>query len=238
MDRVDKIKRKFENINLKLTEKQAEQFYCYYELLVEKNRVMNLTAIVDFDEVITKHFIDSLMICKLMEPKGKLIDVGTGAGFPGIPLKIVYPDLDIVLLDSLNKRVQFLHEVIQKLELKNIQAIHGRAEDLAKRDNYREQFDICVSRAVANLSILSEYCIPFVKNNGSFIAYKSGKLQNELDLGMEAIKILGGVVEEQSDMILPETDIYRSVLKIRKINKTPKRYPRKAGIPAKEPICK
>ena len=237
MDKVDKIKRVFRKLDLELTERQAIQFFHYYELLIEKNKVMNLTAIVDFDEVVLKHFVDSLMVHQILVPEGRLIDVGTGAGFPGIPLKIVYPDLEIVLLDSLNKRVQFLNEVIQKLELKKIQTIHERAENLAKRNGFREQFDLCVSRAVANLSTLSEYCIPFVRQEGCFIAYKSGKIQEELESGRKVINILGGVIEEQKEVSLPDTDIFRCILKIRKIKETPKKYPRKAGVPAKEPLC-
>lgn len=237
MDKVDKIKRVFRKLDLELTERQAIQFSHYYELLIEKNKVMNLTAIVDFDEVVLKHFVDSLMVHQILIPEGRLIDVGTGAGFPGIPLKIVYPDLEIVLLDSLNKRVQFLNEVIQKLELKKIQTIHERAENLAKRNDFREQFDLCVSRAVANLSTLSEYCIPFVRQEGCFIAYKSGKIQEELESGRKVINILGGVIEEQKEVSLPDTDIFRCILKIRKIKETPKKYPRKAGVPAKEPLC-
>lgn len=237
MDKVDRIKRVFRKLDLELTERQAIQFFHYYELLIEKNKVMNLTAIVDFDEVVLKHFVDSLMVHQILIPEGRLIDVGTGAGFPGIPLKIVYPDLEIVLLDSLNKRVQFLNEVIQKLELKKIQTIHERAENLAKRNDFREQFDLCVSRAVANLSILSEYCIPFVRQEGCFIAYKSGKIQEELESGRKVINILGGVIEEQKEVSLPDTDIFRCILKIRKIKETSKKYPRKAGVPAKEPLC-
>ncbi len=237
MDKMEKIKEKFKKLKLELTDQQAVQFFQYYEFLLEKNKVMNLTAIVDFDEVILKHFIDSLMIHQIVIPKGRLIDVGTGAGFPGIPLKIIYPDLDVVLLDSLNKRVQFLNEVIQKLGLEKIIAIHGRAEDLAKKDNYREQFDLCVSRAVANLSTLSEYCIPFVRKEGFFIAYKSGKIQEELESGRRAINILGGIIEEQREVLLPDTDVFRCIVKIRKTGYTPKKYPRKAGMPAKEPLC-
>lgn len=237
MDKVDRIKRVFRKLDLELTERQAIQFFHYYELLIEKNKVINLTAIVDFDEVVLKHFVDSLMVHQILIPEGRLIDVGTGAGFPGIPLKIVYPDLEIVLLDSLNKRVQFLNEVIQKLELKKIQTIHERAENLAKRNDFREQFDLCVSRAVANLSTLSEYCIPFVRQEGCFIAYKSGKIQEELESGRKVINILGGVIEEQKEVSLPDTDIFRCILKIRKIKETPKKYPRKAGVPAKEPLC-
>lgn len=236
MEKVIQIKDAFNKIELILNDKQAEQFLRYYELLIQKNKVMNLTSITEFDDVVLKHFLDSLMICKIQKLEGSLIDVGTGAGFPGIPLKIMYPDLKVVLLDSLNKRVQFLNEVIRELGLENIKAIHGRAEDLAKQKIYREQFDYCVSRAVANLSSLAEYCIPFVKIGGYFIPYKSGKIQEELDSGKKAINILGGTVEIVKEFELPQTDIFRCLLYIRKIENSPQKYPRKAGMPTKEPI--
>ena len=236
MEKVIQIKDAFNKIDLILNDKQAEQFLRYYELLIQKNKVMNLTSITEFDDVVLKHFLDSLMICKIQKLEGSLIDVGTGAGFPGIPLKIMYPDLKVVLLDSLNKRVQFLNEVIRELGLENIKAIHGRAEDFAKQKIYREQFDCCVSRAVANLSSLAEYCIPFVKIGGYFIPYKSGKIQEELDGGKKAINILGGTVEIVKEFELPQTDIFRCLLYIRKIENSPQKYPRKAGMPTKEPI--
>lgn len=236
MEKEKQISDAFKKIDLELTEKQVGQFVRYYELLIEKNKVMNLTTITEFDDVMVKHFLDSLMICRFVELKGKLIDVGTGAGFPGIPLKIVYPDLQIVLLDSLNKRVRFLNEVIQNLGLTDIEAVHGRAEDLGKQNLYREQFDFCVSRAVANLASLAEYCLPFVKVGGYFIAYKAGDIQEELDAGMRAVDVLGGKVEEKIDLKIPGTDVSRCLIKIRKERKTDKRYPRKAGTPGKEPI--
>lgn len=238
MEKKIQIKNAFEKIDLILTNEQVEQFLCYYEFLIQKNKVMNLTSITEFQDVLFKHFLDSLMLCKVQKEKldGKLIDVGTGAGFPGIPLKIVYPDLNVVLLDSLNKRVQFLNEVIQKLGLKEVVAVHGRAEELARQKDYREQFDYCVSRAVANLSSLCEYCIPFVKFGGYFISYKSGKVQEELVNGKKAIHLLGGELEQIEETELPDTDIFRCILKIRKIEHTPKKYPRKAGTPTKDPI--
>jgi len=237
MDKISQIKAAFEKLELSLSDRQAEQFYRYYELLIEKNKVMNLTAITEFEEVISKHFIDSLMARKLLKnTKGSLIDVGTGAGFPGIPLKIVYPELQIVLLDSLNKRVLFLNEVIEALGFEKITAVHGRAEDLAKKAEYREQFDYCVSRAVANLSTLSEYCLPFVRQGGSFISYKSGKVEDELKDAGKALVILGGNLSEKEEWMLPDSDIYRCLLNIKKERPTPKKYPRKAGMPAKEPI--
>lgn len=236
MEKKVQIRNAFDKLELSLTDKQAEQFLLYYELLVQKNKVMNLTAITEFDDVVLKHFLDSIMICRVRKLEGSLIDVGTGAGFPGIPLKIMYPDLKVVLLDSLNKRIQFLNEVIQELELTAIEAIHGRAEDYAKQKNYREQFDLCVSRAVANLSSLAEYCIPFVKIGGYFVPYKSGKIQEELESGKKAINLFGGKLEEVKEFELPETDISRCLLQIRKIDATPHKYPRKAGVPTKEPI--
>lgn len=238
MENMECLKNLFRNAKLNLTEEQAQQFYDYYELLIKKNEVMNLTAITDFEEIVTKHFIDSLTLGKIVNLNRdlKLIDVGTGAGFPGIPLKILYPQLHVLLLDSLNKRVQFLNGVIDQLGLTGIEAIHGRAEDIAKRIEYREQFDICVSRAVANLASLSEYCIPFVKLGGYFIPYKSGKVELELGNAKKAITVLGAKVVQKEEFILPGSDIFRCILIIQKDRVTPKKYPRKAGMPTKEPI--
>ena len=224
-------------LKIELSDHQKQQFIRYYELLISWNKVMNLTAITDFSEVILKHFIDSLSIVKIISPNGKkIIDVGTGAGFPGIPIKIAFPETQIVLLDSLNKRIKFLNEIIQLLELKNIEAIHGRAEDYGKNIEYREKFDLCVSRAVANLSSLSEYCIPFVRLNGSFISYKSGKASEEIDAAQHAIKTLGGKITATTDFLLPNTDMDRTLVSIQKIKSTPKKYPRAAGKPSKEPL--
>lgn len=224
--------------NIILTEKQVNQFLKFYEMLIEKNKVMNLTGITDFKEVLIKHFLDSISLVKGKDiTKGmKIMDMGTGAGFPGIPLKIAFPDCNIVLLDSLNKRVNFLNEVIDELKLENIKAIHGRAEDYGKDPNYREQFDLCVSRAVAHLATLTEYCMPYVKMNGYFIPYKSGDIDDELHESMNAIKILGGNLVKKVCFTLPETDIERSLLIIKKVKGTSKKYPRPAGKPAKEPI--
>lgn len=228
--------------HIELPENQVNQFMTYYELLVEWNSFMNLTAITEFDEVIKKHFVDSVSLMNALpdikEKEYTLIDVGTGAGFPGIPLKIVFPKLKVVLLDSLNKRVSFLNEVINKLELTEIEAVHGRAEDFAKRKEYRETFDLCVSRAVANLATLSEYCLPFVKIGGSFISYKSEKITEEYENAKEAIKVLGGKYDRQVDFNLPSSDIYRNLFVIQKVKNTPGKFPRKAGLPSKEPIMK
>ena len=181
-------------LGIELDEQQTEQFMDYYRILAEWNQVMNLTAITDYNEVVDKHFVDSLSlarVCDLTE-NIRVLDLGTGAGFPGIPLKIVYPGLDIVLIDSLNKRIKFLDTVIRTLGLKNITAVHGRAEDYGRDRNYRESFDLCVSRAVANLSTLAEYCIPFVKKGGRFISYKSGNVESEAVESKKAVNILGG----------------------------------------------
>lgn len=223
---------------IEYTNEQLDQFATYYEMLIERNKVMNLTAITDFDEVISKHFLDSIALCKYMSlnQSVRLLDLGTGAGFPGIPLKIMNPVLSVTLVDSLNKRVNFLNDVIEELKLDSICAIHGRAEELAANVNYREQFDYCVSRAVANLSSLSEYCLPFVSVGGSFISYKSGEIDDELDAAKKAIFVLGGSVKEVISFQLDHTDFHRSFVIIDKAKKTPKAYPRKAGTPTKNPI--
>ena len=239
MSNIEYLKEKLKETSIELTEIQMKQFLTYYEMLVEKNKVMNLTAITEFEEVVEKHFIDSLMLVKAVDLKKenyKLLDLGTGAGFPGIPLKIAYPNLEIVLVDSLNKRVKFLAEVIEALQLKNITAVHGRAEDLAKKKEYREQFDYCVSRAVANLSTLSEYCVPFVKIGGNFISYKAGNLEEELENAKNPIKILGGKVENVIEFSLPGTEVSRSFVVVGKKKETAKKYPRNAGKPNKEPL--
>ena len=232
------LKESCEEMGVSLDEKQIEQFMQYLSLLLEWNEKMNLTAITEFDEVIDKHFVDSLALIQavdLHQPL-KLIDVGTGAGFPGIPLKIAFPHLKIVLLDSLNKRIQFLNTVIEELGLSNIETIHGRAEDFAKKDLLRESFDICVSRAVANLASLSEYCLPYVNLGGYFIPYKSGKVDEELEESKKAVFLLGGKIEEEVKFNLPDSDITRSLIKIKKVSATPKKYPRKSGLATKEPI--
>ena len=229
---------KLKILGISLTELQKQQFDKFYELLVEWNKVMNLTGITEYEEVNEKHFVDSLSLVNAidMNEVNTVIDIGTGAGFPGIPLKIAFPHLKVVLLDSLNKRINFLNTVIENLELKDIKTIHGRAEDYAKQQEYREKFDLCVSRAVANLSTLSEYCIPYVKEKGMFIPYKSGEIDEELDNSKNAICILGGELQEVVKFQLPGTEIGRSFVLISKKHCTSKKYPRKAGLPAKEPL--
>lgn len=230
-------------INIEISDDQINCFEKYYELLIEKNKVMNLTAITDKEDVIVKHFIDSIALIPYLKDKGintnnelKIIDIGTGAGFPGLPLKIMMPDVKFTLLDSLNKRVSFLNEVIDELKLKDIEALHGRAEDYASDNKYREKYDICVSRAVANLSTLSEYCIPFVKEDGYFISYKAGESEEEINNSKNAIKILGGKINKVEEFVLPGTDASRVFVFIRKQELTDKKYPRKAGVPAKKPL--
>lgn len=231
-------KTKLESLGIQLTETQYNQFDEYYKLLIEWNKVMNLTGITDYHEVNEKHFVDSLSIIQAIDLNQveNMIDIGTGAGFPGIPLKIAFPHLNIVLLDSLNKRINFLNEVIEKLELQGIETIHGRAEDFAKRKEYREQFSVCVSRAVANLATLSEYCLPYVKTGGKFISYKSGEIDEEVINSEKAISILGGKVERIIKFSLPNTEIKRSFVVVSKEKTTAKKYPRKAGMPSKEPL--
>ena len=227
---------KTKQIGIELTEEQLEKFYLYMNILLEWNEKINLTAITNEEEIILKHFVDSLTINKYIEDSKSLIDVGTGAGFPGIPIKILRQDLKIILLDSLNKRINFLNEVIEKLELKNIECIHGRAEEFGKNKNYREKYDISTSRAVANMSTLSEYLIPFVKIGGKVLAMKGDKAEEELEEAKKAIKLLGGKVENIDNFYLPNSDIKRSIIIIKKIEKTESKFPRKPGMPAKEPI--
>lgn len=225
-------------LGVSLTDRQIEQFLIYYELLTEWNSFMNLTAITEYEDVLKKHFVDSVSLIQAVDVRKELtlIDVGTGAGFPGLALKIAYPELKVTLLDSLQKRIQFLDAVIEKLGLEGIETIHGRAEDFAKLQKLRESFDLCVSRAVANLSTLSEYCLPFVKVGGYFIPYKSEKIAQEKEEAKKALELLGGEFERQVEFMLPSSDIYRNLFVIKKVKETPKKFPRKAGLPAKEPI--
>jgi 16S rRNA (guanine527-N7)-methyltransferase len=234
----------FSSFGINLSDKQLEQFDTYYNLLIETNKVMNLTAITEFDDVCKFHFVDSISSCKYFDFNRdgiSLIDIGTGAGFPGIPLKIVFPQLNITLLDSLNKRLNFLNEVIDTLGLNekgSIETLHGRAEDYSssKSGSLREKFDFAVSRAVANMSTLSEYCLPYVKVGGEFIAFKGDKGSEEVEAAKGAIHLLGGKLKECNDFFLPGTDISRTICIVEKKEHTSKQYPRKAGIPAKNPL--
>lgn len=238
-DNLDRFDQALSEFQIELSQKQRNQFLQFYEILTEWNSFMNLTAITDFQEVIDKHFIDSLSIVKVIKiDHQKMIDLGTGAGFPGIPLKIVYPDIKITLVDSLNKRVHFLNHVIEELGLKDIDSIHGRAEDIARMINYREQYDLCVSRAVANLSSLCEYCLPFVKQNGFFISYKSENIEMEIKQAKYAINECGGSLENVVPIVLPNTKYGRNIICIKKVKGISKKYPRKAGLPTKEPLNK
>lgn len=224
-------------INIELTEKQIKQFIDYKDMLLEWNEKFNLTAITDEREIILKHFVDCLAISAGAELAGKkIIDVGTGAGFPGVPVKIAFPDTQMTLLDSLNKRITFLEELKNKLGLENVVCIHSRAEDGGADKNLREGFDLCISRAVANLAVLSEYCLPFVKVGGCFISMKGPDVKDELKESEKAIKVLGGEVKEIKLINIPETDINHSLIIIKKIKPTPSKYPRKAGKAKKEPI--
>lgn len=224
-------------ISIKFTDKQIENFYKYMNLLIEWNKKINLTAIIEPKEIILKHFIDSLTILKRVEDKESLIDVGTGAGFPGIPLKIMNEDVKVVLLDSLNKRIKFLNEVIENLGLKNIATVHARVEDFGRNKKYRESFDVATSRAVANLTVLSEYMIPLIKKDGLCICMKGSDIEREIGESKVAVNVLGGKVIDVEKFDLPSSDMGRSIVVIQKIEETPGRYPRKAGVPSKEPIC-
>ena len=221
-----------------LSEVQQQQFAALYDLYTDWNSKINVISRKDITNLYEHHVLHSLGIAKVMQfrPETAVMDLGTGGGFPGIPLKIAFPELKITLLDSLNKRVNFLNEVIEMLGLNDVTAVHGRAEDYAKQKELREKYDFCVSRAVANLSTLSEYCIPFVKEGGSFISYKSGKIDEELSQAENAVKILGGKVQNVVKFPLVDTDMDRSFVVIKKMKPTAKKYPRKAGLPAKEPL--
>lgn len=223
-------------INIKLSEIQKEQFYLYMKLLIEWNEKINLTAITDEMDIINKHFVDSLTINKYIEKGAKLVDVGTGAGFPGVPIKIANPDSEVILLDSLNKRLNFLNDVIEKNNLKNITTVHFRAEEAGKNKKYREKFDIATSRAVAPLNVLVEYLLPLVKVGGKCICMKGSNTKEEIEKSKKAIKILGGEIENIEEFYLPNTDMARTIIVINKVLKTPEKYPRKAGTPSKEPI--
>ena len=232
------LKTGFSEMGLAVSDAQLAQLNDFTARMLETNKVMNLTGITEYDEVNEKHFVDSLAIVKTLDINKveSVIDIGTGAGFPGIPLKIAFPHLKVTLLDSLQKRIKFLNEVIRTLGLNEIQTLHGRAEDFARMAEYREQYDLCVSRAVSNLSTLCEYCIPYVIDGGLFVSYKSGSIDEELVNSANAIKILGGKLQKVDKFQLPDTDISRAFIHIKKVKNTSKKYPRKAGMPGKEPL--
>ena len=231
----EKLKKQAGKLNIELTNKQLEKFYSYMELLLEWNEKINLTAITNEEDIIKKHFIDSLTISKYIEGNEKIIDVGTGAGFPGIPLKIVKENNEVILLDALKKRLKFLEEVIEKNNLMNIETIHYRAEEAGKDNKYREKFDIATSRAVAPLNILLEYLLPLIRVDGKCICMKGSNIK-EIEQSKNAIQILGGEIEKIEEFELPDSDITRTTIIVRKIANTPNKYPRKAGTPSKEPI--
>ena len=226
----------FKELNISLSNEQINKFYDYMNLLIEWNKVMNLTGITDPKEIILKHFIDSLTALDRIDKNQTIIDVGTGAGFPGIPIKIAYPKTKVVLLDSLNKRINFLNEVISKLDLKDITTVHGRAEDFGNNKNHRERYDIAIARAVAPLNILLEYLMPFVKQDGKCICMKGTDVKEELERGTNAINVLGGKLTDTTEFNLPHTDMNRTIIEVKKVKNTPGAYPRKAGIPTKKPL--
>ena len=227
---------KLNQINLNINKEQTEKFHIFMKLLLEWNEKINLTAITDEDEIILKHFVDSLTVIKYINDNDKIIDVGTGAGFPGIPIAIMMPNVKITLLDSLNKRINFLNEVINVLGLKNVETIHNRSEDCGKNKEYREKYDISIARAVANLSTLSEYLLPFVKVGGKMICMKGSEIEEEVKNAKVAINKLGGKINFIDEFNLPDSDIKRNIICVKKVNKTPNIYPRKAGTPGKNPI--
>lgn len=236
--KIDVLIQKLKELDIEISGKQIEQFLLFYEMMVNTNQVMNLTSITEPVEVIDKHFVDSAAVKKVydLNRKVSVIDVGTGAGFPGIPLKILFPEIHIVLLDSLNKRVKFLQDVVKALGLENVECIHGRSEDIGKTEKYREKFDLCLSRAVANLAVLSELCIPFVKIGGRFISYKAGNSAEEIEDAKTAVRKLGGKVRRVEEFLLPETKLERVFVEIEKVKATEKKYPRRAGMPEKMPL--
>ena len=225
-------------LGLPLSDRQQWQFVRFYEMLIETNKVMNLTAVTEWDEVQTKHYLDSLLLCKVTDLSKihRVLDLGTGAGFPGIPLKIVFPDIQMVLADSLNKRIRFLDQVISGIGLSGIDTVHGRAEDLGKMTDYRENFDLVVSRAVAGLPSLCEYCLPFVKTGGRFISYKAVGVEKEVEEARRAVQLLGGGKPVITTLPMPCTELSRAFVQIRKERRTPEKYPRKAGTPSRDPL--
>ena len=230
------MKEKLSQININNSDEIIDKFYKYTKLLLEWNKKINLTSITEQDEIILKHFIDSLMIESYIKDNSKIVDIGTGAGFPGIPLRLVNDTYDITLVDSLNKRINFLNAIIDNIGLKNIKTIHARAEEFAHDNIIREQYDVAVSRAVAQLNVLLEYLLPLVKVGGYCICMKGKNIESELKDSEKALKILGGKIEKNIQFKLLNTDIDRSIIIIKKVKKTPNKFPRKAGMPSKNPI--
>lgn len=230
----EEIENAFSKQNINLTNLQKEQFYNYYSMLVEWNQKFNLTAITEKKDVIYKHFLDSVSAYNLLKENSYILDVGAGAGFPSLPLKILRPDLKIVMLDSVNKKITFLQEVIKNLKLSNVVALHTRAEDLAQKKEYRENFDYVVSRAVSKLNTLCEYTLPFLKQNGKLVAYKSVDSELEILEAKNALNILGGKVEEVKDVSYEDND--RKLIIVLKTFKTPNKYPRGGNKPRLQPL--
>lgn len=235
-EKIKLMKERFKQEGFTFTYEQERQFYSFYDKMIEKNKVMNLTSITEFDEVIDKHFLDSICLSRVIDFTQPLnvLDIGTGAGFPGIPLKIAYPDIQLTLMDSVNKKIVFLNEVIEAIGLTSVNTVHARAEELARNQYYREKFNLCVSRAVANLSTLLEYCLPFVQVGGKFVSYKSGEVEEEVKESKRACFLLGGKIKEVHKFDLKGNK--RSFIVIEKMKATPKTYPRKAGTPSKLPL--
>ena len=240
MMELDEFSKKIKELSLKMkieiSETQSEKLYRYMNLLIEWNNNINLTSITDPDEIIIKHFIDSMTIEKHIRDNCRMLDIGTGAGFPGLPLSIIKEGAEFVLVDSLNKRINFLEEVSSQINVKNIKMIHGRAEELARMHEHRERYDVVASRAVARLNVLLEYMLPFTKIGGYCICMKALNCEDELKEANKAIEILGGKLEIVDEIMLPNTDITRKNIVIKKIKETPSKYPRKPGMPAKDPI--
>lgn len=238
MNSIEILKDGGEKLGLDIDSSMVDKFLKFKDLLIQWNKKINLTGITDEEGIMIKHFLDSLSCFNtgVIRQDSKVIDVGTGAGFPGIPLKIYYEDLNLTLLDSLNKRIKYLNEVCNEIRLNNVKLLHGRAEDYGKKEEYREAFDISIARAVADLSVLSEYCLPFVRVNGFFIAQKGPDVEEEIKGSKKAIEVLGGKIIDKICVKLPFSDITHSLIIIKKIKSTPKKYPRKAGIPTKNPL--
>ena len=232
----NKIKESFEKIDISLNEEQIKQYYEYMNLLIDWNKKINLTAIIEPSDIILKHFVDSATILKYIKDNESIVDVGTGAGFPGIPIKIANSTLNITLLDSLNKRINFLNEVIQENNLEKIQTVHSRVEDFGNNTKYREKFEVATSRAVANLSVLAEYMLPLVKVGGRCICMKGSEIEEELEKSKNAINLLGGKITKVEQFKLIDSDNTRNIVIIEKVKNTPNKYPRKAGMPSKQPL--